>query len=152
MWWQENTLIDCYFYCITVASVIDTGSPTTEYVVEAINKDYGYIVSHWEYGERDDFINNFYSPQRTYTLRLRGIIAQQVKLVAEDINLKCYDNENKDDIHIYASNSAPGDPLCKKDQFPFYVTLSSSADELVFKFNSIPLRQRGFWLSYEGES
>ena len=78
---------------LIVAKVIDIGSVSENsghHTIDVTGEDYGYIVSHQDYGESD------YSDSRNWTLTLTGSKSSRVEIEFEHLVLRkslgqCYD-------------------------------------------------------------
>ena len=129
---------------------MDTGNFfISRYAVDISNKAFGYIASHWSYGSFKYFASI------DYTLELTGVTAGSVKIVAEHFNLQepSFNGLCTDYLFIYTSILTSDNKICKMEQFPVYITMSSSKNTLTFRFatNGVIMKRDGFWLSYEGK-
>ena len=132
-------------YFLLVAKVIDIGSESENLgsrTIDVSGEDYGYIVSHQDYGRSD------YRNSRNWTLTLTGLKSSKVEIEFEHLDLqkgadgRCYD---------YFQINSLGQ-ICEPPAGKITVELRSAAPVHI-NFNvvstSVVFNDDGFWLQYK---
>ena len=133
-----------YFLCL-VARVIDAGTKLQLTGLNTISIDseqYGYIVSHQNYGQEA------YWNSHNWTLTLTGFQSSMVEILCEQIDLESsYDTKCFDYLLIQYLNKICTVPRNKS----IMIELDSSTDNLTLTFYTDGSSARkGFWLVYKG--
>ena len=118
------------------------GTNDTHQIMNVSKMEYGYIVSHANYGVAD------YFPGQNNSLTLTGLYSGRVEIVLEQIDVYKDDAGNCVDYLLISTL----DKICGSTPMSFYVNLSSSVNEitLIFKTTTAQSTHKGFWLSYKG--
>ena len=104
-------------------------------------KEYGYIVSHLQYG----LIN--YNLNQNDSLTLTGLDFRRVEIVLEHIDVY---NNNEGGCADYLLIST-ADKICESNPLEFYINFKPLVSEITFIFKTTSEQSgKGFWLSYRG--
>ena len=138
-------LNDFYSVICVVAKVIDIGSRERDsgsHTIDVSGEDYGYIVSHQNYGQSD------YWESRNWMLTLTGLKSTKVQIEFERLILTVRVNgECGDYLQINSLNK-----ICTPPAGKITVDLPSATSKSV-SFNLITTESYnvdGFWLQYKG--
>ena len=127
-----------------MAGVIDSGKGKQSKghnIIDTGSEQYGYIVSHQRYGDRN------YWTHRNWTLTLTGLQSNMVKIVFEQFDLESYLETCYDYLLIQYLHMICTVPNNKS----ITIELDPSTDNLTLTFYSDGSNARkGFWLVYKG--
>ena len=122
--------------------MIDVGTqPTGHRTLDIDGEDYGYIVSHLNYGSGD------YWNSRNWTLSLTDFQSTNVEINFEKFNVEEMRNGQCKDYLLIDSLYK----FCEKPANPITVNVNISTNQISFTFitNSVD-NGGGFWLLYRG--
>ena len=133
-----------HVFCV-VAKVIDIGSDSESsgsHTIDASGEDYGYIVSHQNYGESD------YRESRNWTLTLTGLKSSKVEIEFEQLVLSASTGFCFDYLQINSLSK-----ICEPPDGKITVELpSATSNSINFKLvTSSVINYGGFWLKYNSK-
>ena len=134
-----------YFVICVVAKVIDIGSSSANSgsrTIDVSGEDYGYIVSHQNYGLLD------YWDNRNWRLTLTGLKSTRVEIEFEHLVLSVGSNGECDD-YLQINRLSK---ICEPPPETITLDLRSATSNSI-NFNLVTSRANnddGFWLQYKG--
>ena len=129
-----------------MADIVDIGDDTTkssQHTVNITGQDFGYIVSHRNYGQGS------YLANRNWTLNLVGFKQSALEIDFEKVEIK---DKNGDVCNDYLLVSTL-DEMCTMPSRMLYIDLTLTQQQVSFTFFTNQRTEfKGFWISYQGNA
>ena len=129
-----------------MADIVDIGDDTTkssQHTVNITGQDFGYLVSHKNYGQGS------YLANRNWTLNLVGFNQSALEIDFEKVEIKDKSGDICNDYLLVSTL----DEICTMPSRMLYIDLTLTQQQVSFSFfTNQRMEFKGFWISYHGNA